>query len=239
MTQPHAIDYPAVLLAGGFGTRLRSALPDLPKPLAPVCGRPFITFLLDQLVSGGWTRAILCLHYKAEQIMNALGTQYRSLHLEYSVEPQPLGTGGAVRLALPLIRARRFLLLNADSFCGAPLAEFAAFHNSRKLPASLVSVHVPDSSRYGRLNIGPNNRVLSFVEKAEASGSGSVNAGIYLIETNLAQEIPPDRPVSLEQEIFPLWIPCGLSAWRTDSVFIDIGTPESYARVESYLDTHL
>lgn len=229
------LDCPAVLLAGGFGTRLRSVVSDVPKPLAPVNGRPFLTYLLDQLVAAGWTRAILCLHYKAEQIKAALGTKYGPLHLEYTIEPEPLGTGGALSLALPLVQAPRFLVMNADSFCGAPLAPFAAFHIEHGKPASLVSVTVPDTSRYGRLEIAPDRHVLAFSEKSASSGRGPINGGIYLIESELAAGIPVGRTVSLEREMFPQWIAGGLMAWETESTFIDIGTPESYALVASYL----
>lgn len=236
MNPTFAIDFPAVLLAGGFGTRLRSALPDLPKPLAPVRGRPFLAYLLDQLEEAGWTRAILCLHYKSEQIIAALGDRHGSMKLEYSVETEPLGTGGAVPLALPLVQAARFLLLNADSFCAAPLAEFAAFHRAHGRPASIVSVRVPDASRYGRLELAADGRVSAFIEKRASSGTGSINAGIYIFERALAEGIPAGRPVSLESEMFPAWLRQGLMAWETSAPFIDIGTPESYARVESYLE---
>jgi D-glycero-alpha-D-manno-heptose 1-phosphate guanylyltransferase len=230
------IDFPAVLLAGGFGTRLRSAVPDLPKPLAPVRGRPFLSYLLDQLEEAGWTRAILCLHYKSEQIMQALGDRHGSMQLEYSVETEPLGTGGAARLALPLVKASRFLLVNADSFCAAPLGEFAAFHRAHGKPASIVSVRVPDASRYGRLELAAEGRVSAFMEKNASSGAGPINAGIYIFETALADSIPTARAVSLEKEMFPAWLPLGLMAWETSASFIDIGTPESYAQVESYLE---
>jgi NDP-sugar pyrophosphorylase family protein len=231
-----AIDFPAMLLAGGFGTRLRSAVPDLPKPLAPVRGRPFLSYLLDQLEDAGWTRAILCLHYKSEQIRQALGDRHGSMTLEYSVEREPLGTGGAVRLALPMVCAPRFLLLNADSFCAAPLADFAAFHRAHGKPASIVSVRVADASRYGGLKLAADGSVSAFMEKNASSGAGPINAGIYIFESIRAEGIPAGRAVSLEKEMFPAWLSGGLMAWETTAPFIDIGTPESYAQVESYLE---
>jgi len=236
MSAKPAIDFPAVLLAGGFGTRLRSVFPDLPKPLAPVRGRPFIAYLLDQLVTAGFTRAILCLHYKSEQIIGALGRNHGHLKLEYSVEPEPLGTGGAVRLALSHVNAPRLLVMNADSFCAAPLADFISFHRAHGQPASITSVHVPDTARYGRLELAADGRVRSFTEKNVASGAGFINAGIYILEHGLVEGIPTGRPVSLETEMFPAWLPLGLTAWKTSAPFIDIGTPESYAQVETYLN---
>src|SRR5271156_4427972 len=127
-------DYPALLLAGGLGTRLRSVLPDLPKVLAPVRGRPFLAYLLDQLAGAGWSCCIICLGYKADEVRAAMGDRHGPLALEYSVETKPLGTGGAVRLALPLVRHERFLLLNADSFCDAPFGDFARFHAAHGRP---------------------------------------------------------------------------------------------------------
>jgi D-glycero-alpha-D-manno-heptose 1-phosphate guanylyltransferase len=230
-----AVDFPALLLAGGLGTRLRSVLPDLPKPLAPVRGRPFLSYLLDQLAEAGWTRCVLCLGYQADKIRAALGEQHGPLTLEYSVENEPLGTGGAVRLALPQIRAERLLLLNADSYCDAPLADFVRFHLAHGKPASLVSVEVPDTSRYGRLELASDGHVRGFVEKKDSAAAGPINAGIYLLETRLIEEIPAGRPVSLEREMFPSWIGQGMMAWKTNSAFIDIGTPESYAQIDRYL----
>jgi D-glycero-alpha-D-manno-heptose 1-phosphate guanylyltransferase len=234
-----AIDFPALLLAGGLGTRLRSALPDLPKPLAPVRGRPFLAYLLDHLANAGWTRCVLCLGYKADKIIEVFGDRYGSMALEYSVENEPLGTGGALRLALPKIQSSRFLLLNADSYCDAPLVDFVRFHAGHGKPASLVAVDVPDTSRYGRLELAPDGRILVFAEKKESASSGPINAGIYLFATNLVESIPEGRVVSLEREMFPQWMQQGLMAWRTDSAFIDIGTPESYSQVENYLSNRL
>jgi NDP-sugar pyrophosphorylase family protein len=224
---------PALLLAGGFGTRLRSVVPDLPKPLAPVNGRPFITYLLDQLVAAGFTRAILCLHHQAEQMIARLGPRHGPLALEYSVEKEPLGTGGAVRLAWPKVNAPRFLLLNADSFCRVPLGDFLAFHRQHGDPASLVSVQVDDTSRYGRVQIAPDGRITAFSEKDGLHQPGPINGGIYLLENVLAETIPAHRPVSLEREMFPTWIDRGFRAWKTSAPFIDIGVPASYALAQT------
>ena len=227
------IDFPAILLAGGFGTRLRSAVPDLPKPLAPVQGRPFITYLLDQLVEAGWSRAIVCLHYHAEKIIETLGPRYRSLELEYSVETDPIGTGGALRLAIGKIDAARYLVMNADSYCHVALGDFAAFHLAHGRPASLVSIEVKDTSRYGALKLAEDGRIVALAEKEGAHAPGSINGGIYLMENAPAKSIPEGRPVSLEREIFPLWLEQGLMAWRTTAPFIDIGVPESFAQAQT------
>jgi D-glycero-alpha-D-manno-heptose 1-phosphate guanylyltransferase len=227
------IDFPAILLAGGFGTRLRSAVPDLPKPLAPVQGRPFITYLLDQLVDAGWTRAIICLHYHAEKMIETLGPRYRSLELEYSVETDPVGTGGAFRLALTKVDAPRYLVMNADSYCHVALGDFVAFHLAHGCPASLVSINVEDTARYGALKLAADGRIVALAEKNGTHQPGPINGGIYLVENAPAKSIPEGRPVSLEREIFPLWLEKGFMAWRTSAAFIDIGVPESFTQAQS------
>jgi NDP-sugar pyrophosphorylase family protein len=230
-----APDFPAYLLAGGLGTRLRSVLPELPKVLAPVRGRPFLSYLLDQLAAAGWKRCILGLGYKADVVRAAMGDRHGPMALDYSIETEPIGTGGAVRLALPLIQHERLLVLNADSYCDASLGAFAQFHAAHGRPGSVLSVRVPDSSRYGRLEIAPDKRILAFAEKSDIAAPGPINAGIYILEKSLVESIPAGRPVSLEKEMFPQWIRGGLMAWETDAPFIDIGTPDSYARIGEYL----
>jgi len=229
------MNFPALILAGGLGTRLRSIISDVPKPLAPVCGRPFITHLLDRLVQAGFQHAILCLGYKADVVRQTLGDKYQSLTLDYSVEPEPLGTGGAARLALDHISTEYFLLLNGDSYCDAPLTNFIHFHESHQQPVSLTAVQVPDTSAFGRLEISPENRLLKFSEKGGATGPGWINAGIYLIATSLLAGTPARKNLSLERDLFPLWLPQGLMAWKSNARFIDIGTPESYAQAEAFL----
>ena len=228
-------DVPALILAGGSGTRLRSVMPDLPKPLAPIGGRPFITYLLDELIAAGMTRAIICIGYKADLMRSMLGTSYGPLALEYSQENEPLGTGGATRHALPLIHSDQFFLLNGDSFCDASLADLHAFHIMHGKPASLVALEMDDTSRYGQLQIAPAGQIEAFKEKQSSGGPGWINAGIYLLQTRLLESIPGNRAVSLEHDAFPQWIGHGLMAWKTTARFIDIGTPESYAQAPAVL----
>ena len=128
----------AVILAGGLGTRLRSVVPDRPKVLADVSGRPFIEYLLDQLVTESVQSVVLCTGYKGDQVQNRLGTNYRNMPLHYSREQYPLGTGGALRLALPMIESDPVLVLNGDSYCEARLAQFAAWHTARESSATIL-----------------------------------------------------------------------------------------------------
>ena len=221
----------AMILAGGLGTRLRSVVSDRPKVLAEVLGRPFLAYLLDQLVASGIKRVILCIGYLGEQIKETFGTSYRTdqgtMQISYSLETQPLGTGGALLLALPLVRSTRVLVMNGDSFCGAELEKFHQFHHQKSAPASIVLTQVPDTARYGCVELAADHRVEKFTEKGQNQGIGWVNGGIYLIESALLNSLNSDhlsiaeqnRPLSLEADLFPQWIEQGLYGYYSQGKF--------------------
>jgi D-glycero-alpha-D-manno-heptose 1-phosphate guanylyltransferase len=225
----------AAILAGGLGTRLRSRIADRPKVLALVHGRPYLTYLLEQLAGAGVRTVVLLTGYLADQIRSAFGDSYAGLRLIHSCEPSPLGTAGALRLALPYLSSSTTLLLNGDSYCAASLHEFWRYHQRQAADLSLVLTEVEECSRYGCVHRGTDGRVLRFEEKNRAGGVGWVNAGIYLINRPLIQEIPADVPVSLERDMGPMWADnnrCfGFPCWGR---FLDIGTPESYAQAEAF-----
>jgi len=218
---------PAVILAGGLGTRLRDAVPDRPKALAPVAGRPFLAWMLERIGDAGVRRAILCTGHLGGQIRDEFGDAFGPVRLEYSQEDRPLGTGGALRAAKAMIGDVPALVLNGDSVCDVDLRAFLAFHKARKSALSMVVVHVPDASRFGTVDLADDDRLLAIVEKAAIARSGWINAGIYCIEPEVIDAIPEGRPVSIERDIFPQWIGRGLSGFRCTGRFIDIGTPES------------
>jgi NDP-sugar pyrophosphorylase family protein len=216
------------VLCGGLGTRLRSAVADRPKALAEVAGRPFLAWLLDLLDRHGFQRVVLCTGYQAEQIEAEFGASYKRLQLQYSREPSLVGTGGALRHALPLFRSSSVLVVNGDSYCHADLASFWHGHLDAHAATSMVLTHVQDSSRFGSIQLNDEGNVAVFQEKAASAGPGWINAGIYLASRALLQAIPTKTVCSLEREIFPLWIKLGLRGVKSDGPFIDIGTPESY-----------
>jgi NDP-sugar pyrophosphorylase family protein len=233
------------ILAGGLGTRLRSVVSDRPKVLAEVRGKPFLAYLLDQLGQTGIHRVVLLTGYKSEQIEATFGNQYRNIQLDYSTETEPLGTAGALRLALPKLfpasspreteSAGTVLMLNGDSYCAADLNEFRAFHGLRSGIASLVLTRVDDTSSFGKVEVTPDHRVERFLEKQQAGGTGWINAGVYLIPQKLIEKIPAGRAVSMEREMFPAWSQDGqLRGFRSHSEFLDIGTPESYRAAEQF-----
>ena len=224
----------ACILAGGRGTRLRSVVSDRPKPLADVGGRPFVTRLLDQLVAARAGTAVLCTGFMADRVEAALGSSYRELELRYSPEPEPLGTAGAVRLALPLIKGERVLVLNGDSFCDVDLEAQLSAHRTSGARATLALVEVEDAGRYGRVRLGEAGRIERFEEKSTRAGAGLINAGVYALERSLIAEIPAGRPVSMEREIFPALVGGGLHGFPTGGRFLDIGTPESLAAATTF-----
>jgi NDP-sugar pyrophosphorylase family protein len=240
------------ILAGGLGTRLRSVVSDRPKVLALVRGLPFLAYLLDQLGQAGIRRVVLLTGYKGEQIEQTFGSRYGNIELDYSAETEPLGTAGALRLALPRLftgatGAGTVFMLNGDSFCAADLNGFRAFHTNLQRQrgtvaspvqnngASIVLTRVPDTSRFGKVEVTADDRVERFVEKQEAGGAGWINAGIYLIPQELVEQIPAGRAVSIEREMFPAWSQKGkLRGFRGEGEFLDIGTPESYRAAEEF-----
>jgi D-glycero-alpha-D-manno-heptose 1-phosphate guanylyltransferase len=223
---------PAAILAGGRGTRLRSVVADRPKVLAPVGGRPFVAYLLDQLAAAGLRDVLLLTGYRAEQVRETLGDGYAGLRLRYSVETTPLGTGGAVRQALAMVDGPRLLVLNGDSCCDLDLADFAAEHERRRAETSLALVHTADTARFGRVRLDDSGHITQFEEKQTAGDPGWINAGAYFLERNVIADI---SAASLERDVFPrlaaqrrLWGHC------TAGELLDIGTPESYARAEAF-----
>jgi NDP-sugar pyrophosphorylase family protein len=224
----------AVILAGGRGVRLRPIVCDRPKVLADVLKRPFITYLLDQIVSAKAHRAVLCTGYMADIIQERLGQAYRSLTLSYSKEVKPLGTGGAVREALPLIQSDPFLIMNGDSYVNLDLNEYLRWFARKKRRASILVTKVADTSRYGSVSLDEDQRVVAFQEKTADGGSGWINAGIYIAKKDAILAIPENTPYSLEKEFLPDLIDKGLYAYKAEGQFIDIGTPKSYALADQF-----
>jgi D-glycero-alpha-D-manno-heptose 1-phosphate guanylyltransferase len=222
------------ILAGGLGSRLRPAVAGLPKALASVGARPFLVYLFDQLVAAGVRDVVLCTGYLGDPIRTRFGESYGTLRLSYSQESSPLGTAGALRLALPLFKSNPVLVMNGDSYCEANLREFCLWHATRDSDASLLLTKVFDTKRFGQVQLAPDGRVTVFQEKGKGERPGLINAGIYLISRDWLEEIPRHRTVSLEREVFPLWIGRGLYGFPSESRFVDIGTPESYASAQSF-----
>ncbi len=224
------------ILAGGLGTRLAAAGLDQPKVLAPVAERPFPSRILDWLGHLGLRRVVLCTGYRASDVRRALGDRCGEIELLHSPEPAPLGTGGALRHALPHLAAGPVLVLNGDSFCPLDLDAFERAHLLRPAHATIAVSAVPDVRASGSVALGRDDRVVGFREKDPAGGAGLANAGVYLIERTLIERIPADRPVSLERELLPAWLArYPVFAFRSGAAFHDIGTPERWAAAGSFI----
>jgi D-glycero-alpha-D-manno-heptose 1-phosphate guanylyltransferase len=224
----------AVVLAGGLGTRLRAVVADRQKTLAEVAGRPFLAHLLDRLAHAGIKRVVLCTGYLGKQVHEFFGDTYAGLRLIYSREQRPLGTAGALRLAVPLLESDPVLVLNGDSFCHADFEDLRNRHCVHDRAVTVVVVQVSDTARFGRITLDEKGLITGFEEKGMTSGKGWINAGIYLISRPFLLTIPQGRAVSLEREMFPVWINHGFYGYRCDGPFLDIGTPESYASAEAF-----
>lgn len=218
----------AVILAGGLGTRLRMVVSDRPKVIAVINGRPFITYLLDQVENAGLQKVVLCTGYMAEVVAKEIGETYKTLRIIYSEEVEPLGTAGALKLAEPYLNSEYILVLNGDSYVEVDLNKFFKWNFTMGCTASIVLSQVDDVSRYGQVLVVEDDQVISFEEKGEESGPGWINAGIYLLKRVLISTISPNINISLERDIVPLWISQGLHGYRCRGRFLDIGTPEAY-----------
>jgi NDP-sugar pyrophosphorylase family protein len=229
-------DEKAVLLVGGLGTRLRSLLPSLPKALAPIGEHPFLDLLIQQLCSQGIKKLIMSTGHLAEQIEKAFGDGERlGVEIEYSREPQPLGTGGAVKLAQKFLKnSADFLVMNGDSFLEINYRELIRFHRAHPAAATIACVCVEDASRYGTVRPDSSGRILEFCEKIGNTSAGLVNAGIYVFKSSVIEHIP-DGQVSLEKDVFPKLMDLGVYASIQKGVFIDIGTPADYFQAQQIL----
>src|SRR5829696_6680805 len=165
----------AVVLAGGMGTRLRAVVADRPKVLAPVAGRPFLTYLLDQIADAGIQRVVLSTGHLAEQFASIIGDRYRNISILYAYEEQPLGTGGAIRFACGFTDADQLLVMNGDSYCDADLSSYVDWHVGGQHDASLMLAKVSDTSRYGTVEIDAVCRITAFVEKRPETTAGYIN----------------------------------------------------------------
>ena len=226
-------DLSVAVLAGGLGTRLLPVVSDRPKALAEIHGRPFLTYLLDQLSNAGSSRVVLCTGHLGEQIEQTFGKRYRKLQISYSRETRPLGTGGALRLALPYLLSDPVLVMNGDSFCATDLTSLWAWHCNRGSQATMLLAEVPNTERYGSVKIDSDGTVTQFVEKKQG-GSGSINAGVYLLSRQVIRSIAEGTVVSLEHDIFPTLMNHGLYGYQERGRFLDIGTPEDFAAAEQF-----
>jgi len=223
----------AIILAGGFGTRLKSVIQDIPKPMVDISGRPFLEYLLLQLKKAGICDIVLAVGYRSEKIEDRFRDgKAMGLNLTYSHEDSPLGTGGALKRALIMVDEKSAIVMNGDSFFDIDLNSLIDDHSNSGAKITIAVSRQADLSRFGSIVVDNNNNILRFMEKSSAEPGGLINAGIYCINKEIAPSIPEGK-ISLEYDIFPSWIGKGMKALKCDGFFVDIGLPESLSGIKN------
>lgn len=224
----------AVVLAGGMGTRLRAVIQDIPKPMAPVGGKPFLSYILDELLAQGVRRAVLSTGYMHEVVKAHYQDNYKELELSYSIEDSPLGTGGAIKKALQLINTPHAIVLNGDTLFKANLREMKRFHLESRADISLALKKMEDSSRYGVVETN-DGQVVRFREKTNGK-AGAINGGIYMLKTDLLNRKELPEKFSFEKDFMEAYYQdLRMMAYESDAYFIDIGIPEDYEKAQHEL----
>ena len=223
----------AIILAGGLGKRLRSEVPDLPKPMAPINGKPFLEYLLNYLNSSSFSKVVISVGYKCEYIYEYFGQKYKNLSLTIVKEKEPLGTGGGCRLALSKCNSDHVYVLNGDTFLEVDF-KLMELTWKKYLKVIMASCFVDNTYRYGRLETD-GNKVVAISEKG-IKGKGMINGGCYLIPKKLFQKQELNKKFSLEETFISSLIKQReLIFVESNGIFIDIGIPSDYKRAQKIL----
>nr|WP_324257479.1 sugar phosphate nucleotidyltransferase [Cellvibrio fontiphilus] len=219
--------YEAIILAGGFGTRLRETVPDLPKPMAPIAGKPFLAWQLDYLIACGVSRFILSVGYKANTIRDYFGDTYGDATIVYVEEVEPLGTGGALQLALDQASQSRVFAFNGDTLCEANLQHLRTLVDHRPDAVGILVKHIDNTARYGAIEFDASGFVTAFGEKSK-QGAGFINAGIYDVPRDLFNNLRLSPPFSFEAAVLNQLSGKNLFATLAGEFFIDIGIKDDF-----------
>lgn len=223
----------AIVLAGGFGKRLRQIVTDVPKPMASIAGRPFLEILLGSLSNKGFSRVVLSLGFMAEKIYDHFGTSFAGMDIAFVVEDTPLGTGGAIRLAFGACTQDHVFVFNGDTYLDVEVDQLERHWQAKSHPI-VIARQVPDTVRYGRLVVD-GERITTFAEKGIA-GPGLINAGCYVLATDALARFPLHQPFSIETDFLAAEVTSAtVEAFVTEGIFIDIGIPEDYTRAQTLL----
>lgn len=221
----------AIVLAGGFGTRLQTVVSEVPKPMAPVAGKPFLQYILDYLIEQEIQHAILAVGYLREVIINHFGNQYRSLRITYSVEEEALGTGGGILQACKYADGDEVFVINGDTFFQVDLSALAATHTEKNALLTVALKRMEKFDRYGTVDVNADGKIIGFLEK-QYLDEGLINGGIYCLHTSVFPKNIAAK-FSFEKEILEKEIVNGrIYGLRSEGYFIDIGIPEDYARAQ-------
>ncbi|MCS7092175.1 MAG: nucleotidyltransferase family protein [Patescibacteria group bacterium] len=220
----------AVILAGGKGTRLQSVIQDLPKPMAPIQGKPFLYFLLKKLKKEKFHNIVLSVGYKHQQIIDYFGEKFEDIPLIYAIEEQSLGTGGAVINCLKWLTEKNFFVINGDSYTELSYGEMLKMHEAKQADITLCLKHLRSYSRYGTVHLNSENRVVKFEEK-KPQEQGMISTGVYCIKHQIFKNLSLRETFSLETDLLEKEVNnLRILGFVTDGYFIDIGIPEDYKR---------
>ncbi len=228
----------AIVLAGGFGTRLRDVVSDVPKPLAPVAGRPFLEYVLERLASQDYSHIVLATGYMHDKVADCLGQSFGGMSVDYAQETTPLGTGGAILNALQLCSGDNVTVLNGDTLFLADLHRLQTIAAERHTPLAIALRHVPDAARYGAVDIDETGRITRFCEKSttDAGTDGLINGGIYQLQRSLLAGHTVGETFSFEKDVMQrLYTDIDFYGMPSDAYFIDIGIPQDYTRAQTEL----
>ncbi len=225
----------AIILAGGLGSRLQDIVKDLPKPMAPVGGKPFLEYLLLQLKRSGITDVILSVGYKKDVIKSYFtdGSSF-GMRIDYSEENEPLGTGGALKQAIFKNNDSRFIVMNGDSFFNLSLVDLIRYHTSKPAMITMGLAIVKDRSRYGGVELNDDDGSIRSFQKDGSATAGLINSGVYVINRDIVQFVP-DGPVSFEESVLPILKNSHLLYGKTfDDFFLDIGISKDYLWINEH-----
>jgi D-glycero-alpha-D-manno-heptose 1-phosphate guanylyltransferase len=223
----------AIILAGGFGTRLHQVVSELPKAMALVNGRPFIEYLLNYLRGQGITKFIFSVGYKKEVIQDHLHNQFKNIPVEYAVEEEPLGTGGGIKNAFKMVEGKSAFVLNGDSMFRMGMSALSQLHNDTGADVTIALRFLEDTERFGSVEINDDKRITGFSEKGSQTGPGYINGGIYLINKSylFTQDFP--EKFSIEKDCFEKYfIKSKFFGFPSRGYFLDIGIPEDFYRAQ-------
>lgn len=224
----------AIILAGGFGTRLRDVVVNVPKPMAPVCDKPFLDYLLKYVKYYGVEKVVLSVGYLSEKIIKQYGTAFEGLQISYSIEKEPMGTGGGIRLAMEKCIGKDVLVLNGDSFFDIHLNSLYDSHCNSQANCTLALRKVENASRYGTVVLGKGKEISGFKEKDGQEKPGTINAGVYILNReSFLKKNPPAKNFSIEKDFFETKLnELKIFGFELEGYFIDIGIPEDYKRAQ-------
>lgn len=222
----------ALILAGGRGTRLQTVVSNVPKPMAPVCGKPFLDILLKELKKENVDSVILSTGYMSEVIESRYCNGFEGIPISFSRETTPLLTGGAIKKAISGLDSELIVVLNGDSFVRLDLDQISKFHQEKKADITIVSVYMKDASRYGLLKVSSDFRIEMFCEK-QSNSQGLINAGVYVFNSDLLKSCT--QPVfSFEEWLKNSLYKLDVYAFVSDDKFIDIGIPSDYEKAQDF-----